>query len=161
MINLKENERGEITISGRELHTFLDIKTPYTQWFERMCEYGFTENIDFILLSHFCESSNVTGFKVVQDHFLTLDMAKHIAMVQRNDKGMQIREYFIQVEKAYNSPEMIMARALKVANLTINNQLNFSERKVYYRKIIYHIKYMLIKDISELLKYLILNLQEK
>ena len=98
---IKENNKNELIkieirdnqqlVSGRELHNFLEIKTPYTQWFERMCEYGFVENTDYILVSQKSESSNITGIKVVQDHFITLNMAKEISMLQRNEKGKQAR----------------------------------------------------------------------
>ena len=103
---IKENNKNELIkieirdnqqlVSGRELHNFLEIKTPYTQWFERMCEYGFVENTDYILVSQKSESSNITGIKVVQDHFITLNMAKEISMLQRNEKGKQARIYFIK-----------------------------------------------------------------
>ncbi len=105
---------GQQLASGRELHKFLEIKTPYTQWFERMCEYGFVENTDYILVSQKSESSNITGVKVLQDHFMTLNMAKEISMLQRNEKGKEARQYFIACEEAWNSPEMILARANQI-----------------------------------------------
>ena len=115
LIEIKVNENQEPIVSGRMLHEFLEVKSPYTQWFERMKEYGFTENEDFVLHSQKCESRNISGIKVIQDHAIKLDMAKEIAMIQRTDKGKQARQYFIQVEKDYNSPEKIMARALQIA----------------------------------------------
>lgn len=119
LIKIETNENLEPIISGRELHEKLGVNTPYTQWFERMKEYGFTENIDFVLHSQKCESSNASGYKVIQDHVIKLDMAKEICMIQRNEKGKQFRKYFIQVEKDFNSPEKIMARALNIANKTL------------------------------------------
>ena len=115
LIEIKVNENQEPIVSGRMLHEFLEVKSPYTQWFERMKEYGFTENEDFVLHSQKCESRNISGIKVIQDHAIKLDMAKEIAMIQRTDKGKQARQYFIQVENDYNSPEKIMARALQIA----------------------------------------------
>lgn len=115
LIEIKVNENQEPIVSGRMLHEFLEVKSPYTQWFERMKEYGFTENEDFVLHSQKCESRNISGIKVIQDHAIKLDMAKEIAMIQRTDKGKQARQYFIQVEKDYNSPKKIMARALQIA----------------------------------------------
>lgn len=116
LINIKTNENGEQLVSGRELHNKLRIGTKYTQWMDRMISYGFSESIDFTLVSQKWESSNITGIKEVTDHIMTLDMAKQIAMIQRNEIGMKIRQYFIDVEKQYNSPEMIMKRALMYAN---------------------------------------------
>lgn len=115
LIEIKVNENQEPIVSGRMLHEFLEVKSPYTQWFERMKEYGFAENEDFVPHSQKCESGGASGIKVIQDHAIKLDMAKEIAMIQRTDKGKQARQYFIQVEKDYNSPEKIMARALQIA----------------------------------------------
>lgn len=110
LINIKTSETGEPSVSGRELHEFLGVKTLYKDWFPRMVEYGFTEGKDF---SSFLSES--TGGRPSTEHLLTIDMAKEIAMIQRTDRGKQARQYFIQVEKDYNSPEKIMARALRIA----------------------------------------------
>lgn len=105
------NENQEPIVSGRELHEFLGVKTAYKDWFPRMCEYGFNEGTDFC--SFLSES---TGGRPAQDHHLKIDMAKEISMIQRTDRGKQARQYFIAVEKAWNTPEMIMGRALKMAD---------------------------------------------
>ncbi|MBF0718269.1 phage antirepressor KilAC domain-containing protein [Staphylococcus sciuri] len=118
MFNIQEKENGEIAISGRELHKALEVKTPYKKWFERMSEYGFEENIDYSTVGQNCPIAN-GGFQFVTDHALTIDTAKEIAMIQRSEPGKRARQYFIQIEKAWNSPEMIMQRALKIANSTI------------------------------------------
>lgn len=117
MFNIQEQENGEIAISGRELHSALEVKTPYKKWFERMSDYGFEENIDYVVTDIFVRNP-LGGRQNQTDHALTLDTAKEIAMIQRSEKGKQARQYFIQVEKAWNSPEMIMQRALKIANNT-------------------------------------------
>lgn len=103
-------------VSARELHEFLGVRTAYKDWFPRMCEYGFTEGNDFC--SFLSES---TGGRPAQDAALTIDMAKEICMLQRNEKGKQARQYFIEVEKEWNSPEKIMARALDIAHKTIDS----------------------------------------
>ena len=110
LITITTNEVGEPTVLGRELHDFLKVATPYDKWFPRMAEYGFSEGKDF---STFLSES--TGGRPSTDHFLTIDMAKEICMIQRTEVGKQARQYFIQVEKDYNSPEKIMARALRIA----------------------------------------------
>lgn len=109
VINTTEDEA--IKIDGRQLHAFLEVGTAYKDWFPRMCEYGFTEGTDFC--SFLSES---TGGRPAINHILTLDMAKEIAMLQRNEKGKEARQYFIQLEKDWNSPEKVMARALRIAN---------------------------------------------
>ena len=123
-----DNDRP--TVSGRDLHGFLEVGSEYSHWFKRMCEYGFSEGIDF---SSFMTES--TGGRPATDHQLTLEMAKEIAMLQRNERGKQARQYFIQLEAAWNTPEMVMSRALKMAEkqiaglrlvnseLTVQNQI--------------------------------------
>jgi anti-repressor protein len=83
-------------------------------WFERMTEYGFTEEVDY--LTKLLDRSDGKAGKPLTNHILTLDMAKEIAMLQRSEKGKQIRQYFIQIEKEWNSPDKVMARALTIAN---------------------------------------------
>lgn len=101
-------------VSARELHDFLEVKTTYKDWFPRMCEYGFTEGEDFC--SFLSES---TGGRPAQDAALSIDMAKEICMLQRNEKGKMARQYFLQLEKDWNSPEKVMARALQIADKKI------------------------------------------
>ncbi|MGV3106995.1 phage antirepressor KilAC domain-containing protein [Staphylococcus borealis] len=133
MFNIQEKENGEIAISGRELHQALEVKTEYKKWFSRMSDYGFEENIDFTRVTQKCLTQG--GYQNMTDHALTLDTAKEIAMIQRSEPGKRARQYFIQVEKAWNSPEMIMKRALKMANNTINQletQIENDKTKVLF-----------------------------
>ena len=117
LINVTLNENHEPVVSGRQLHETLGVKTKYADWFNRMIEYGFTENQDFLLLKN--EQQTGRGGHNKVDHVIKLDMAKEIAMIQRTDKGKEVRKYFIQVEKDFNSPEKIMARALLMADKKI------------------------------------------
>ncbi|MCL1988112.1 MAG: phage antirepressor KilAC domain-containing protein [Firmicutes bacterium] len=112
-------------VNGRDLHQFLEIETKYEDWFPRMREYGFTENIDY----HTLKIENMVNNRVYTktDHALTIATAKEIAMLQRNEKGKAIRQYLIKVEESWNSPELLMARALKMADgkikrLEVDNQ---------------------------------------
>lgn len=118
LINVTLNDNHEPVVSGRQLHEALGVKTPYSMWFDRMVEYGFTENQDF-LLNNFVKQTGRGGHNKV-DHIIKLDMAKEIAMIQRTDRGKQVRQYFIQVEKDFNSPEKIMARALLMADKKVH-----------------------------------------
>lgn len=115
LIKISYNKSDEPVVSGRDLHEKLEVKTAYKDWFPRMCEYGFQDGKDFCSIL-----SESTGGRPSTDHIITLDMAKQIAMIQRTDKGKEIREYFIEIEKAWSSPEKLMARALKVAERTIS-----------------------------------------
>lgn len=108
-------------VSARDLHEFLDVGTKYADWFPRMCEYGFAEGQDFNLLK--IERVHQEGGRMVNrmvdDAALSIDMAKEICMLQRNEKGKIARQYFIQLEKDWNSPEKVMARALRIADKRI------------------------------------------
>lgn len=117
LINVTLNDNHEPVVSGRQLHEALGVKTEYKKWFSRMTEYGFNESDDFLKVTQKCLTSS-TGQNTT-DHIIKLDMAKEIAMIQRTDKGKEVRQYFIQVEKDFNSPEKIMARALLMADKKI------------------------------------------
>lgn len=119
LINITLNENHEPVVSGRQLHETLGVKTRYDNWFNRMTEYGFTENQDYLVTSIFGHNSG-GGKQSKVDHIIKLDMAKEIAMIQRTDKGKEVRQYFIQVEKDFNSPEKIMARALLMADKKVH-----------------------------------------
>lgn len=118
LINVTLNENHEPVVSGRQLHETLGVKTRYNDWFNRMTEFGFTENEDYLAITQkrVTAQGNATN---QTDHIIKLDMAKEIAMIQRTDKGKEVRKYFIQVEKDFNSPEKIMARALLMADKKI------------------------------------------
>lgn len=122
LITVNLNDNQEPVVSGRQLHEALGVKTAYKDWFPRMVEYGFAENQDFNPLNF--EQVRQEGSRevrrMVQDHVIKLDMAKEIAMIQRTEKGKEVRQYFIQVEKDFNSPEKIMARALLLADKKIS-----------------------------------------
>lgn len=111
------------TVSARELHTGLEIKTKFNDWFSRMCEYGFRNNEDFNLLKN--EQVRIEGNREVKreiiDYQISIDMAKQICMIQRSEKGRMYRQYFLDLEKAWNTPEQVMARALKLADKKITS----------------------------------------
>lgn len=110
---LKVNyDNDRITLSARELHEFLGIKTKYKDWFPRMITYGFDENVDYRAMAQ--KRATAQGNETTYiDHEITLDMAKEIAMIQRSEKGKEIRQYFLELERRWNSPEAVMNRALE------------------------------------------------
>lgn len=108
-------ETEQPTVSARDLHDGLEIKTAFKDWFPRMAEYGFEAGNDFC-----SKMSESTGGRPAIDYQITVDMAKQICMIQRSEKGRQYRQYFLDLEKAWNTPEQVMARALKVAGQTID-----------------------------------------
>ena len=123
-----ENDRP--AVSARDLHEFLEVETDFRHWFPRMCEYGFSEGQDFNAVKNDrvqMEGSRMVT-RTVDDAILSIDMAKELCMLQRNEKGKIARQYFIQLEKDWNSPEKVMARALvmaqkKLADLDERNRL--------------------------------------
>lgn len=115
LIKTQQSGNGEILVTGRDLHDFLKIQTPYKKWFDRMIEYGFNENVDFIVMDkNVRDNTSFSGQRKITDHHIKLDMAKEISMLQRNEKGKQARQYFIHIEKKWNSPEMIVQRAMEI-----------------------------------------------
>ncbi|OFO98710.1 antA/AntB antirepressor family protein [Staphylococcus sp. HMSC065E08] len=118
LFNLKRNEDGTVAVSGRELHKGLKIKTPYPKWIKRMIAYGFEENIDYITNRQKSPIAN-GGYKLTDDHIMTLDMAKEISMIQRSEIGRKIRGYFIKVERQHNQ----LASAYGITSLEDMNQL--------------------------------------
>ncbi len=107
-------EKESPIVSGRELHEKLGINSNYTTWFNRMCEYGFEENKDYSTCFPNLESENHGGQNKT-NHMLTLDMAKQLCMIQRSETGRQFREYFLEIERRWNTPEAVMGRALRFA----------------------------------------------
>ena len=114
MIQIHYENADRPTVSGRELWEALEVETPYKKWFDRMAEYGFSENLDF-----WTNLSESTGGRPSTDHQLTIPMAKELCMLQRTEKGKFWRQYFIGVEEKWNSPEAIMARALQLSNVNL------------------------------------------
>ena len=112
LIHVNYDDTACPSVSGRELHEALGVETRYNDWFKRMCEYGFSEGEDFYSFL----SKSPEGGRPSTDHALSIPMAKELCMLQRTEKGKEIRRYFISVEEQWNSPEAIMARALRIAD---------------------------------------------
>lgn len=130
LIKVNYDNADRPTVSGRELHEALEVKTAYKDWFPRMCEYGFEEEKDYSVTLIFEHNSN-GGKQNHKDHMLTIPMAKELCMLQRTEKGSFFRKYFIKVEEAWNSPEMIMKRALEIANSRVKElQINVANLTV-------------------------------
>lgn len=103
------------TVSARELHKQVGSTERFSAWFERQLQYGFVENEDYTG----CKKFNTLAKQELQDYELSVDMAKEICMVQKNENARKVRQYLIELEKAWNTPEQIMAKALKMADKTI------------------------------------------
>ena len=128
-INYDNPERP--TVSGRELHDFLEVGADYRHWFPRMCEYGFTEGEDFnsVKIDRVQNEGGRMVSRTVDDHQLTIPMAKELCMIQRNERGKQARRYFLAIEAQWNSPEAVMRRAVLIAQKQ-NDQLKAANRQL-------------------------------
>ncbi|MNO86572.1 Phage antirepressor protein KilAC domain protein [compost metagenome] len=141
LIPTHSNESGNILVSGRDLHEFLQVTERYNSWIERMLQYGFTENMDFTSVKSFTVVNNGAK-REIDDHHLKIEMAKEISMLQRNERGKQARQYFLELERHWNSPEMVIKRAheflekkvaeLKTENLVLIQQNNELQPKATY-----------------------------
>lgn len=150
------NERP--AVSARDLHGFLEVKTAYKDWFPRMCEYGFTEGEDFnpLKIERVQNEGERMVTRTVDDAVLTIDMAKELCMIQRNEKGKQARQYFLQIEKDWNSPEKVMARALQIAGdklKRLENKVEADVPKVLFADAVSASKTsILVGELAKLLK---------
>lgn len=134
LINITLNENNEPVVSARDLHKGLEVKSKYNDWLKRMLDYGFSEGTDFVAIAQKKVTAQGNQSEFIE-HVFNLDSAKEIAMIQRNDKGKEVRKYFIQVEKDFNSPEKIMARALLMADKkvhTLQAQIEADKPKVIF-----------------------------
>lgn len=103
LIKVTQTTNGELLVSARDLHKFLEINTKFQDWFKRMLQYGFEENIDYTKIEYEVHSQKRERTYMEINYALKIDMAKEVAMIQRNEKGKQIRKYFIECEKQLKS----------------------------------------------------------
>lgn len=121
IIKVTEKE-GQQIVSARELHKFLECTERFSNWIDRQFQYGFIENVDYVG----CKEFNTLANQELEDYALTLDCAKHISMMQKSDKGMQARTYFIETEKKYKS---LAPRTLKEALILALEQQETIEKQ--------------------------------
>lgn len=163
---LKINADG-MTVSARDLHKELKINSNFTTWFNRMVEYGFSEGEDF-----FPKMEESTGGRPSIDYEITIDMAKEICMIQRTPEGKRCREYLIQLEKAWNTPELVMARGLQAAQkmieqkdekiklLTADNE-RMKPKEIFADAVTASDSAILVRDLAKILKQNGISMGEK
>lgn len=128
LIKVQERD-GEQLVSGRELHKFLESSERFSKWWERMVGYGFEENKDYTLY----QKVHPQNKQEIIDYLMKISMAKEISMLQRNEKGKEARSYFIKCEEAWNSDEIVIARAILIQNKKIlgyKEKIDILEKKI-------------------------------
>jgi anti-repressor protein len=112
LIKIEVNQNMDQVVSARELHEVLGIKERFSAWFQRVeNSASLIEDVDYCR----CAYTNANN-QTFEDYHVTLEIAKHLVMVSGGEKAKEVRQYFIEVEKAWNNPEQVMARALQVSN---------------------------------------------
>lgn len=110
LIPTQQSDDGNILVSARDLYKFLDVSERFSKWWDRMVSYGFTNGKDYTPY----QTVHPQNKQKITDYAMRLDMAKEISMIQRNEKGRQARLYFLDLERRWNSPEMIVQRAMEI-----------------------------------------------
>lgn len=153
LVTTHQNESGDIIVSARELYEFLEVKTKYKDWFPRMVAYGFIEGVDYITVTTEVGAQKRARTYTQFDHHIKLPMAKEISMIQRTEKGKQARQYFLQVEAAWNSPEMVLSRALEFASQQRQQLLakvaEYEPKAAYYDYVLQSPSLIRITDIAK------------
>ena len=108
------------TVSARELHRTLEIKERFSVWADRLLNYFGSDEMTSVLTPTEVQNNGGVQIRELQDYIVSVDTAKHICLMSRTEKGKQCRQYLIDLEKAWNTPEQVMARALKMAGKTID-----------------------------------------
>ncbi len=134
IVPVYETEKGIKVVNGRELYTVLESKQDFSTWVKRrLLECDAEENEDFELLHNSVEQVSGTKYRI--EYIIKLDTAKEMAMLERNEKGKQVRKYFIAVEKKYNRikvpmtiPEQI--QLLAMGNVELNQKVDDLDKKI-------------------------------
>lgn len=147
LIRVSVNDRQEQMVSTRDLYDALGISKNFTQWFDQqVTRLRLVADTDFIPLR--VES---TGGRPSVDYQITLEIAKHLSMISGGEKAHEIRQYFIEVEKAWNSPDQIMARALQVANQRIDEyKIRIEGAEHFQRQIAVSQNSLLVREVAKL-----------
>lgn len=144
-------------VSARDLYKGLELKIRFSLWVKKNFS-SFEEGQDFTSVSVDTEVQNNGGFQVreLQDYLLTIDMAKELCMMSKTEKGKEVRKYFIQVEENWNSPDMIMQRALSISKQRIealqNENAAMKPKALFADAVSTSNKTILVGDMAKILK---------
>ena len=126
LVPVYETITGEKVVYGSDLHEVLGVRTPYKDWSSRrLSDVDAIENEDFEA-AQICAPSGQTK----KDHIIKLDTAKEMAMLERNEKGKQVRRYFIQIEKKYKESVLDDLSPELKAVIVVDKRITTVEKKV-------------------------------
>ena len=130
LIEVKTDKNGIQTVSARELHEKLEVKARFNDWIQRMIEYGFQENIDYVAVTQkkVTAQGNESSYF---EYFISIDMAKEICMIQRSEIGRKFRQYFINCEKALLEHKSLRDKSKRERNLFTENLKSRGYTKAY------------------------------
>ncbi len=132
LIKITEHE-GKKAVSAKELHLFVDMLTRFDIWIMRMLEYGFIEHVDYQCLYKNVQMPNGGAKQAIEDYALSLECAKEISMLQRNEKGKQARTYFIEMEKKaleLSKPKELSRKELALMIVEAETARELAEEKI-------------------------------
>lgn len=97
-IEVELNGKVQLGVNARDLHKMLEVKTDFSDWIKRRIKQcGFEENFDYTLVLK--KEEQVSGAKYLNEYIISVDMTKHLGMMERNKKGHEIRKYYIEQEE--------------------------------------------------------------
>ena len=161
---IKVNYDGEQPIVFlRDLYGALEIKERFSTWTERLLNYFGSEEMTSVFIPTEVQNNRGVQVRKLQNYVVSTDTAKHICLMSRTEKGRQCRQYLIELEKAWNTPEQVMARALKMADKTIDRLKNtnialledvnrMKPKEVFADAISASNSTMLIRDVAKLIR---------
>lgn len=130
------NQNTEMLCNARDLHKFLGVQSKFAEWINRRIkEYGFVKNQDFVIISEISETMTKNGQRratTSKQYHITLDMAKELAMVEKNAKGREIRRYFIQMEKQVLQSAQSITAQITQTSITLQHYDNNLSRAGWY-----------------------------
>lgn len=150
-VTIKNNQQ---LVSARDLHKGLGLTGRFSRWFKNNSEF-FEENTDF----YKCTSSTVVNngaVRVLDDYLLTISMAKQLAMMARTERSRLYREYFLDLERKWNSPQEVVKRGYAIlqdenTQLRIENK-SMKPKALFADAVSASNKTILIGDLAKILK---------
>lgn len=165
-------ESEQPTVSARDLHEALEVKERFSVWAERLINYFGSDEMTSVLKPTEVQNNGGIQVRELQDYIVSVDTAKHICLMSRTEKGKECRQYLIDLEKAWNTPEQVFARALRMADKTIEELKNrntvlledinrMKPKEIFADAVSASDSSMLVRDLAKIIKQNGIALGEK